>query len=87
MIRPSSLWTNPDNALNQPAAGRNWDQLSAQDVLSAVMMTIAGEAAPVPVSVDARPLAIDAQNDIALPQRSRRRTVRIHISDDGARLA
>ena len=66
VIRPISLWTNPDNALNQPAGGRNWDQLSAQDVLIAVMTTIDGGAAPLPVSVDAQPLAIDVQTGTLL---------------------
>lgn len=42
VIRAGALWSNPDDALNQPIAGFHGDALRAQDVLNGVMTAVVG---------------------------------------------
>jgi len=42
VIRPGGLWSNPDDALNQPMPGLYGDALHAQDVLIGVMTAMVG---------------------------------------------
>jgi hypothetical protein len=68
VIRPGALWTNPDDALNQPMPGLYGDALHAQDVLTGVMTTMVGThtSLSTPATLDSKRFSLDVPSGTVL---------------------
>ena len=68
VIRPGGLWSNPDDALNQPIPGLHGDALSAQDVLAGVMRAMVGThgSLSLPAAIDSKRFSLNVPEGTVL---------------------